>query len=46
MTLLTKQEAEQLLRRASGIAQVPATTKDNQAALSGNKGAIVLLVKP
>ena len=46
MKLLTKREAEELLRQATSVARVPTTTKDIQAALSENRGAIVLLVKP
>jgi hypothetical protein len=46
MILLTKQEAERLVRQASSIARVPATPKDVQAALSGNStDTIVLLLK-
>jgi hypothetical protein len=46
MTLITKSEAEQLVKRASSIAKVPATLKEVQAALAGNtKDIVVLLVK-
>jgi len=46
MTLLTKQEAETLVRQASSIARVPATTKDVQNAVSGNsRDTFVLLLK-
>jgi hypothetical protein len=45
MTLLTKPEAEQLVKRASSVARIPATTKDVQAAVAENKDAIVLLLK-
>jgi hypothetical protein len=41
MTLLTKQEADKLVNRASSVAS-PATTKDVQAAVAGNKDAIIL----
>jgi hypothetical protein len=45
MTLLTKPEAEQLVKQASSVAKIPATTKDVQSALTENKGAVVLLLK-
>jgi hypothetical protein len=45
MILLAKQEAEKLVRQASSIARVAATAKDVQAALSGSKDAIILLLK-
>ena len=45
MTLLTKKEAETLVRSASGVARIPATTSAVQAVLASNKDAIVLLLK-
>ena len=45
MILLTKREAEELLRQASSVARVLATTKDIQAAIADNKDATILLVK-
>jgi hypothetical protein len=45
MTLLTKREAEELLRQASSVARVPATTKDIHAAMTENKDATILLLK-
>jgi hypothetical protein len=46
MKLLTKSEAEKLVRQASSVASVPATTKDVQNALSANdRDTIVLLLK-
>jgi hypothetical protein len=45
MTLLTKKEAEQCVKTASRVARIPATTKDVQAAVAGNKDVIVLLLK-
>jgi hypothetical protein len=46
MKLLTKSEAEKLVRQASGVARVPATPKDVQDALRGNdQKMIVLLLK-
>jgi hypothetical protein len=45
MTLLTKKDAETLLRNAQSVARVPATTSAVQAALAANKDAIVLLLK-
>jgi hypothetical protein len=43
MTLLTKPEAEKLVKQASSVARVPAAAKDIQAVLAGNKDAIILL---
>ena len=45
MTLLTKKEAEQLVKQASSVARIPATTNDVQAAVAGNKDVIVSLLK-
>jgi hypothetical protein len=45
MTLLTKKEAEQLVRSASGVARIPTTAKDVQAVIAANKDAILLLLK-
>ena len=45
MKLLTKQEAEKLVRQSSVVASVPATTTAIQAALTDNKNAVVLLLK-
>jgi hypothetical protein len=45
MTLLTKPEAEKLVKQASSVARIPATRKDVQTALAENKNAVVLLVK-
>jgi hypothetical protein len=45
MTLLTKPEAEKLVKQASSVARIPATTKDVQAAVHGNKDVIILLLK-
>ncbi len=45
MTLLTKRDAEQLVKNASSVASVPATTSAMQAALMGNKDVMVLLLK-
>ena len=44
MTLLTTPEAEQLIKQASSVTRIPATTKDVQAAVAGNKDVIVLLL--
>ena len=43
MTLLTKREAEQLVKNVTGIVRV--TAKDVQAVLAANKDAIILLLK-
>ena len=45
MTLLTKKDAEQLVKNASSVARVQATTSAVQAALAANKDVIVLLLK-
>ena len=45
MTPLTKKEAETLVRQASNVARIPATTKDVHAVLAANKDAILLLLK-
>ena len=45
MTLLTKKDAETLVRNASSVASVPATTSAVQAALAANKDAVILLLK-
>jgi hypothetical protein len=46
MKLLTKQEAEKLVRQASSIARVPPTTKDVQDAIGKNdRDTVVLLLK-
>lgn len=43
MTLLSKRDAETLVKNATGIVRVPA--KDVQSVLAANKDAIVLLLK-
>ena len=43
MTLLSKKDAETLVKAAASIARVPA--KDVQAVLAANKDAIILLLK-
>jgi hypothetical protein len=45
MTLLTKKEAETLVRSASSVARIPTTAKDVQAMLAANRDAILLLLK-
>ena len=45
MTLLTKKDAETLVKNASSVARVQATASAVQAALAANKDAIVLLLK-
>jgi hypothetical protein len=46
MILLTKREAEKIVRQASSVARVPATTKVVQNALNGNnRNTILLLLK-
>lgn len=46
MTLLTKREAEELVKKASSIALLPTTTGAIQSALGGNsKDLVVLLLK-
>jgi hypothetical protein len=45
MTLLTKAEAERLVRQASSVAKISGTMRDVQAALADNKNATVLLLK-
>jgi len=45
MTLLTKKDAEQLVKNASSVARVQATASALQAALAGNKDVVVLLLK-
>ena len=45
MTLLTKKDAEQLVKNASSMARIPATTSAVQAALAANKDAVILLLK-
>ena len=45
MTLLTKREAEQLVKNASTVARIPATTSALQAAITANRDAIILLLK-
>ena len=45
MTLLTKPEAERLVKQTSSVERISATMKDVQAAVAGNKEAIILLVK-
>ena len=45
MTLLSKKDAETLVKNAGSVARVPATTSALQAALAANKDAIVLLLK-
>ncbi len=47
MTLLTKREAEQLVKNASSVARIiPATTTAIQAAVAGNRDVTILLLKP
>ena len=43
-TLLTKKDAEQLVKNASSVARVQATASAVQAALTANKDAMVLLL--
>ncbi len=45
MKLLTKTEEETLVRQASSVARVPATTKDVQNALSANDRDTIVLNK-
>jgi hypothetical protein len=48
MTLLTKPEAEQLVKQASSVARIPATTRRRRTfnpPLAENKNATVLLLK-
>jgi hypothetical protein len=45
MTLLTKPEAEQLVKQASSVARIPATRSAVQTAFTENKNAVVLLLK-
>ena len=45
MTLLTQKEVEQLVKNASSVARIPATSSAVLTALAENKNAVVLLLK-
>ena len=44
MTLLTGPEADKLVKQASSVARIPATTSAVQSAVTDNKNAVVLLL--